>query len=188
MGNIILLNYPTFSSLVDKIFEVVAFGNADALKELLGEAEKVERKAALVNARTDYEALSVTPLMEAASSGEKHLVKILLAAGAKVDEVGEGELADRWTSLHYAAYGGHTAVVKLLVEGGAVLDKKDSRNTTPLMLAVDERNYKTVAYLRKKGASLTAVDDFGRNALDLAEEIEYVEVREKMLEILLPSS
>ena len=34
MGNIILLNYPTFSSLVDKIFEVVAFGNADALKEL----------------------------------------------------------------------------------------------------------------------------------------------------------
>lgn len=165
------MSYPIFSSLVNKLFEAIEHSDADAVKELIAEAEKIEKKVALVNVRKDYEVLSITPLMEAANSGDERIVKILLVAGAKVNEAEEGKLSDRWTPLHYAAYRGHAAIVQLLVEGGATLDKKDSQDTTPLMLAVEERNYETVAYLYKQGASLREIDDYRRNVLDRAKKI-----------------
>jgi len=41
-----------------------------------------------------------------------------------------------WSALHIAAQGGFDAIVKMLVEAGANLNKQDRGGRTPLDLAV----------------------------------------------------
>jgi ankyrin repeat protein len=71
--------------------------------------------------------------------GGINVVDFLLQNGMKADtRLKHGE-----TGLHWAAYGGHSAIVKLLLERGAPIDVKDDRyNGTPLDWALhngDER-------------------------------------------------
>jgi len=67
------------------------------------------------------------------------------------------------TGLHWAAYGGHLDIVKLLIERGAAIDAKDeSYGGTPLDWALYARAnsstanrdpyYEVVALLRRMGA------------------------------------
>ena len=45
---------------------------------------------------------------------------------------------DGWTPLHWAAYNGHTDVVKALITAEADVDAKNKWGSTPLQLATND--------------------------------------------------
>ena len=65
------------------------------------------------------------------STGGEEAVRVLLAAGADINQVNEAD----FTALHGAAFRGLNEIVELLVEHGADIDARDFRGRTPFRLA-----------------------------------------------------
>ncbi|KAJ1484425.1 ankyrin repeat-containing domain protein, partial [Baffinella frigidus] len=86
----------------------------------------------------------------------------LLADGTDIEERGP----DEETPLHAAAFNGHEALVRLLLEHEASPLARDDFGMTPLHLAVDE-GHESVVPLLFHGAS-AVLDDGGRTPLDIA--------------------
>ena len=116
-----------------------------------------------------------TALMWAAAAGHADVVRLLLAAGANVDEHSqlidapestyerlEGDfvypriLKGRLTALHIAARAGELEVVQALIENGADLDAVDAEGANALTLATNNGHLDVAAALREAGASITA--------------------------------
>lgn len=114
----------------------------------------------------------MTPLMTAASLGNKKIVELLLDHGADMnlrDNLG-------YTALHWAAYYNHGAVAEALVKRGALLDIEDREGSTPLILAAYYGHLGTVRVLVEGGARTDVEDKRGRTALDLARQGGFAEV------------
>ena len=93
--------------------------------------------------------------------GELELAKMLIRRDADINHPG-------WTPLHYAATGGHTAIIQLLLEESAYIDAESPNGTTPLMMAARYGNEKAVQMLINEGADLTLKNQLGLTALDFA--------------------
>ena len=100
-------------------------------------------------------------LMLAALKGYLPLVKKLVAHDADVNKTG-------WTPLHYAASGGHVAVIEFLLESSAYIDAESPNGTTPLMMAAMYGSPEAVKVLIQAGADLTVKNQMGLSALDFA--------------------
>jgi ankyrin repeat protein len=72
-----------------------------------------------------------TPLKVVAVWGDADAVRLLLDAGANIND----RLEDGYTPLHHAASQGHLDVVRLLCERGAAADIEDDDGQTPLGIA-----------------------------------------------------
>merc|ERR1719263_350558 len=85
-----------------------------------------------------------------------------IPAGASVCE----KDAYGWSSLHYAACGGHFEVSRLLLEarGDANVELPDF--STPLMLAVEEGDIPVAELLLQHGARTRAKDEAGFTVMD----------------------
>lgn len=77
---------------------------------------------------------------------------------------------DGWTALHWASWSGLDRLSDMLIEKKADINNKEGNGFTPLMLAAMRGNFQVTALLLEKGADLHAVNKFGKNALQLAEE------------------
>jgi ankyrin repeat protein len=102
-----------------------------------------------------------TPMMLAALKGHLDIVRMLQAAGAKLDGTG-------WTPLIYAATGGHDDIVKFLILHGANIDAQSPNGTTALMMAIHENHPETAMLLVASGADVTRKNQDGATALDWA--------------------
>ena len=91
-----------------------------------------------------------TPQHEAALMGLDRAMAALIAAGAPPD-VTEG--VNGGTPLHVAAFNGHLAVVKVLVEAGAKVNPRDNDGWTPLSQARDQGFPDIVEWLKLHGAT-----------------------------------
>ena len=100
-------------------------------------------------------------LMLVCLKGELELAKMLIKRDADINHPG-------WTSLHYAASGGHTAIIQLLLDQSAYIDAESPNGTTPLMMAARYGNEKAVQLLITEGADWKLKNQLGLTALDFA--------------------
>lgn len=102
-----------------------------------------------------------SPLMLAAFRGHTDLVRKLIARDADVNKPG-------WTPLHYAATGGHLAVMKILIEEHAYINAESPNKTTPLMMAAEYGSTEAVKLLLEEGADPLMRNELGLSAVDFA--------------------
>jgi ankyrin repeat protein len=103
-----------------------------------------------------------SPLMLAALKGQQDLVTRLIARDADVNKPG-------WTPLHYAATGGHVAIMKQLLENYAFIDAQSPNGSTPLMMAAMYGSSAAVQLLLDEGADTAMKNQLGMTALDFAQ-------------------
>jgi len=143
-----------------------------------GDLEQVQRlvvEGADVNAKTTR---NETPLMIASLAGQGEIVNYLLQRGADIGARNSSGLS----SLHAAAYAGRTDIVSLLVAKGAEVNDAANRfGVTPLHLAAEENQIKTVQELLRHGADTTIVESNGYSALSRAGFREHWDVVETLL-------
>lgn len=102
-----------------------------------------------------------TPLMLAALKGHTDLARKLVDRGADVNKTG-------WTPLHYAATGGHLAIMQMLLDEHAYIDAESPNGTTPLMMAAHYGSTAAIKLLIEAGADPRLKNELGLTAIDFA--------------------
>ena len=96
--------------------------------------------------------------------GNYNVAALCLEAGVDINEI-----AGNRTLLHAFAHQGDIVGTRWLVEHGAKINVRDQANNSPLHKACERNSTLTVVkLLLERGASLTAVNDNGETALDVA--------------------
>jgi ankyrin repeat protein len=128
-----------------------------------------------VNAKVDKQTKPVgdlrdgmTPLMFAAASGRIAAVELLLAHGARIEDVDDRGCT---ALMHAASFGkeemqpGKYEVTRILLSKGAQINAADHDGKTPLMHAAWSDNTRLIGLLLMKGAPIEARDNSGRTPL-----------------------
>ena len=100
--------------------------------------------------------------MLACLKGQTALAEKMIGKGADVNKTG-------WTPLHYAASGGHVALIRLLLEHHAYIDAMSPNRTTPLMMASMYGSPAAVQALLEEGADPLLTNLQGLTALQFAQ-------------------
>ena len=129
------------------LFDAIRKKDRDAVRELIREGVDLDDK------RGSLFAL-------ACQIGDVAIVSMLLDAGALIDD----DASDWALPLHQAVEHKRTDVVRLLLQRGANVNRRDSSRLTPLFYACDAE---TIAALVSAGADLLARDDSGYRATAL---------------------
>ncbi|XP_022800163.1 ankyrin-3-like [Stylophora pistillata] len=126
-------------------------GDTDVIDLILTHLPDIESKTAE----------GFTPLMVAALQGKLHAVKWFLEKGAIVTCVDN----NRWNMLHFAARGGDTDVIDLILTHLPDIESKTAHGSTPLIIAVCFGKRQDVKYLLERGANPFTKDNDGRDSL-----------------------
>lgn len=153
------------------VFEAAAFGEAERLRALLA------ADASLAHARSPD---GFTALHLAAFLGTVEAARLLLAAGADPEAVGEG--AQDVRPLHSAAAARNAEVVEVLLAAGADPDARQRGGFTPPHAAAASGGLRTADLLLAAGADVGALTEDGRTALDLAEEAGHAAMTSRLAE------
>jgi ankyrin repeat protein len=109
-----------------------------------------------------------TPLMRAAFLGDIDRAREILAAGGAVEALN----ADGNNALWLACVERHLAMIDLLIEAGIDMDNCNDNGATALMYAASSGRTEVVAHLLARGADITAETLDGYSALDMAANID----------------
>jgi len=101
-------------------------------------------------------------LDKAISSDREEMVQFLLEKGANPDP----ELVN--TPLMEAAVLGNPAIIEILLDFGAKINKHNDEGITALMYAIQFDEYQAVKILLERGANVNLADQNGETALDYA--------------------
>jgi ankyrin repeat protein len=125
-------------------------------------------------------------LLTAVRQGDLGRVKELLESVIDgVHEVPDIDAGDRCecTALHFASEEGNTAMVKLLVKKGAIVNITNMWDKTPLHSACNNGHLEVVKYLVENGARLEATSNKKRfTPLHLASQYDHVAVAKYLIE------
>ena len=113
--------------------EAALRGDTEQIKSLLAEGAQVDQLSSVKTTIEQLTPLMLTPLGWAAASGQVPAAKLLLQAGANVND---SRGTNKNTPVHMAVLGGHTDMVKLLAAAGADLDAHTESGMTPLVQSV----------------------------------------------------
>ncbi len=101
-------------------------------------------------------------ITEAAKMGNPQIIKMLLNAGANVDDLDYEEN----TPLHIAAAYGNAKAVSVLLQFNAKIDQTNIRGCTPLIMAAQSHQTETYEFLKRNGATTDVLDYLGYTADD----------------------
>ncbi|MHC4546381.1 MAG: ankyrin repeat domain-containing protein, partial [Planctomycetota bacterium] len=133
-----------------ELFTAITEGDLDYIKTTLEENPK------FVNSKDES---GYTPLILAASAGNKDLCEVLIANGANLEAHGQ-----HGTALYEAAIGNYKDIVELLIKNGANLNAQGENGTALHEAAIG--NHKDIAELLiKNGANVNARDKSGNTPL-----------------------
>lgn len=107
-----------------------------------------------------------TPLLLAASCGQKHLVELFIRLKVKTDVC----CSKQWTILHHSCANGWTDLVRFLAEGDININVRTSSGATPLLLAAAYTHEDTVKLLIDLGADFELKDSYDRTVLHFVSE------------------
>lgn len=124
--------------------------------------------AACLQQGDDVDAVGIrglTPLIVASHEGHLEVVRLLISAGANVNEC-----TNHWGSaLHHGSSGGHLPVVRELVQSGADLELVSRYGDTPVIGAAHFGRIDVVEFLRDAGADMNARGKDGVSAQEWVE-------------------
>ena len=96
----------------------------------------------------EWREFATTPLFEACVSGHTRIARMLLTAGADVNQlVGPG-----YTALYNASFNGHADTVRLLTENGADVNSASHEHFSPLYISCQEGHTECAKALLRVGA------------------------------------
>lgn len=111
-------------------------------------------------------------LSDAALSGDKEIVTMILLAGANIDQLNTKGQTSLMTLIEQS--GGNSANMNdmslFLIENGANVNAADLKGETPLFYAVKARNEQLIKNLIAKGADINARNNKGESVLFIAAE------------------
>ena len=116
-----------------------------------------------LNIRNKY---GETAIMLASYHGQTEMVRQLYVKGAEINHKG-------WNPLLYAASGGHSDTIRLLLTAEANINSTSDNGTTALMMAVRGNHFDAVSLLLNSGADPDIKNEHGDNALNWAEKRNY---------------
>ena len=118
----------------------------DVLDGKVREVRKWVEKGQHVDLYDDY---GNTALHLAAEKGFRGVCKVLLDAGADVNQKNNSV---GWTAVHYAAYEGHSDVLRMLIAHGAIPNMKDKSGDTAETYAEEWQNVECLKILQEATA------------------------------------
>jgi len=138
-----------------------------------------------------------TALQLAAERGYRGVCKVLIDAGA---DVNKKNLSVGWTAVHYAAYEGHSDVLRMLIAHGAIPDLKDNSGDTAESYAKEWENTECLTILQEavalrearskmrttKSSSDEMFDSDDKTLSDESEEDEEDEDESSMMNWVIP--
>ncbi len=116
-----------------------------------------------------YNRFGDTALALAALRGHLPIVRRLVEVGADLSGPG-------WSPLQYAAFAGHTDVVRLLLARKPDMDKRAPNRQTALMLAARNGHQEVVRLLIEADADMDLTDADGLSAMNLARKSGNTEI------------
>lgn len=159
------------------IFGIIERGNLQQVKELFGKTYNLNT----------LNGVDADTIIFASQKGQLEIVKYL------IDKIDEAERdyridyrdCDGLSALQWAAYNGHSKIVKLLIKNGADVNNKANDGRTPLIEATQMGHHETVKLLLENGANINAEDNTGWDSLMWARcEGCAIKNRNEMIEML----
>mmetsp|Transcript_41259 Transcript_41259/g.78847 ORF Transcript_41259/g.78847 Transcript_41259/m.78847 type:complete len:439 (+) Transcript_41259:89-1405(+) len=151
----------------------------------LGNAHKVRMMAVRLSIRdgADVNLMGVcgrTPLLRAASQGDKTLAHVLVGSGA---DLNKGRATDGATPLYLAAQNGHVEVARMLVDEGVRVNQGCTDDgATPIYAAAQDGHVEVARVLIEAGADVNqCCTDDGTTPLCIASQQGHVEVARVLL-------
>lgn len=124
------------------------------------------------------------PLWVAAKQGKNSLVNSTIEAAKtdpSIDLDAIDPTSDR-TPLHYASDGGHTSIVKSLLNAGAEINRRDQYGRSPIQLAAMYGHVATARAILAHRANVDVTDRWGKSPLDSAEDGGYYKLAVLLLQ------
>lgn len=134
------------------IIELVFARNTEAIKNAIKQGTSANQP----------EGMDRTILALAAACNYIDVMEAVVGAGADINKTNADDLG--YTPLIEAAREGHLEAVKWLLDNGADIEGKDSREGGALLHAAIGAHKEVLEYLLAKGADVNAMDNNGRTA------------------------
>jgi ankyrin repeat protein len=154
------------------IFDAAALGHIDRLRHRLDEDPGRARA---------YAADGFTALHLAAFFGKPGATRVLLDAGASVDDYGSNDFQNQ--PLHAAAAGRHAEVCRLLLAAGADVNATQHGGYAPLHEVAASGDVELVELFLSAGADAAARTDGGRTSAEVADAAGHVDVARRLREV-----
>lgn len=164
--------------------EAACYGKVEALRFLYENGAKVNLGRKTKEDQRKIRKGGATALMDAAKHGHVDVLEILLhEMGADVkacDNMGRNALIHAFMN---SSEGTMEAIVRLLLDHGVDVNMRGEKGKTPLILAVEKRNFNLVKMLlEQEHTEVNDTDREGKTALLLAVELKLKEIAQLLCE------